>query len=327
MTILDAFRKAIGIVEGRRSSTWQSIAERRAGTYYGGHKGFFLWRSPTIDLTVGDVLVHVDLHYTQAGQYSQVFTRMRASYFLGAGPSFKVARRTIAAAMGKTFGYEDVELGDDPEFDGRCVVKTSDPVATRRVWTHVAKRRFLDELNARGRVTAANGQISMLFDGVIFHDGILEPGIELVADLASYGADWLARLRALPGAVFEPARGSWDERTIPAVRLERRGAPVWLHPVAAEVGLSASAAASSSSGLETFRFEIRDGRIDIGGVPESMNSLQSVETMAILDQATVEHDGRFVRVTPTGEVQEARVLAAVDFASALAATRESGAFR
>lgn len=312
----------------KRQTAWRSVAERRGGRYVEAVHKIWSWNSPTIDVAVGDVAVHVDIHLVQVGNVQQAFTRFRACYLLGMGPPFKVYRGSITGKLGTMLGFEDVELGGDACFDKEFIVRSSAPEATRKVFSGTAKRRLLDVLKGHIQVSSEGQAVTLLDSKTVMNEEVLEAGIDLVGELASYGSDWLVALRGLDGAIWVPPQGPWNDRSTPSVRLEPRGVPVHLYPALVGLGLSVTAAAEMQRQLPSFTLGCdAQGRLS-DNPPAGAIGPRASQLLAEVAEASIEHDGHHLRITLAGQLRPNRLEATAELAAAIAFGEGSdGVFR
>ncbi len=314
--------------QSKRHAAWQAVTARRAGTYFEGLAKAWKWKSPTIDVSVGDVAVHVDVMVVQTQYVQQVYTQFRACYLLGVGPGFKIYPDSKAVALVKAMGYEDVVLGGDPEFDDHFVVRTKDRGTTRQLWSEHAKQVMLQDLGGRAHIGTRGRAITLVIPEILLEEEPLDAGIDLIGELASYGSDWLAVLRGLPNAVWVAPRGPWDDRTTPSARIEHRGIPVHVHPVVVGLGITTCAAAEAQRDMPEFSVT-RDGEGEPPeDLPDSIAGPSALRLISELGEAEIGHEDRFVRITLKGELSPHRIMTTVELAAELAfGERSEGAYR
>ena len=330
MGLTKGFEKIKKFIYRRRTQqreAWDAVALRRGGfAHHGGYRRW-RWYPPTIDVVVGEVAVHGDVEMVQAGQASVPYTRVRANYLLSVGPSFKVKRTMFGGTIGKSLGFEDVELGDDPDFDHAFFVRSAHPEATRHAWHGVDKKLFLGL--GEGHVTSNGQSVKLLFYDVVRKEDVLEGCIDAVAELASYGSSWLAPVRGVPEAIWTPPQGPWDERSTPCARVEHRGATVWIHPKVVDLGLRACASAVATDDGPPFRFESDEKGLPLvqSELPPGTLGHSVTEKLALVGRATIAREGRQINVTLLDELTSGRLAVAAELAATLSLGAAVGAYR
>lgn len=310
----------------RRRADWSEVADARGGRFEVGHARLFSWKSPELEVPVGDVAVLVDLLLQRAGNVTVVFTRFRASYLLAVGPKFRVAPSRTGQRIASALGFEDVAMGDDA-WDERFTVRSSDAESVRQAWTPKARKLLTDLHDKHLSLVQSEGQsATLLYTHPFAPRPIVERGIELVAELARYGHSYLDALRSIEGAEWLAPTGPWNERTTPGVKVTIRTHPVHIHPAMVELGVRATASAKMTRDIERFAFDTgSDGAVH-GQVVEGLLGPSAGTVLARLGVAHVDHDGQRVRISPEGVPDPKRLRAAAELAAhlALGEVREGG---
>lgn len=313
--------------EARRQAAWTAAASRFGGRAEKGVMRVLRWESPTIDAPVGDALVHVDVLIQRAGQVTIVYTRFRARYLLSVSPKFRVAQNRAANRLATALGFEDIAFGDEA-FDRAFVVRSPDAEATRLAWTPRARERMSGLGKAFQSATADGHTPTLLVLGVQDDEAAVVRGIELVAELASYGAASLERLATIDGAERVPCEGPWDDRSAPAVRLRIRDHEVFVHPAVVGLGVIARATTRRARELPSFAFAIDGAGAPDVAPPAGVLGSSAPAIVGRLGAASVEHDGTMIRVTPAGPPDASRLRAAAELAALVAlGDTTQGSFR
>jgi hypothetical protein len=148
--------------------------------------------------------VTIDIHVVSHGKTSTTYTRARARYGLGFGPSFRVSSEGLLSAVGKALGAQDLPL-DDPAFDARFVIKGESLAAIRVAWTPRARHAAL--AFERPNITSNGGEVVALVHGALLRDHELEALTAVVGEVASYRVGELAELARVAEATFQPPSG------------------------------------------------------------------------------------------------------------------------
>lgn len=309
-----------------REQVWQTYATELRGAYQPPLREFLRSRSSTIDVVVGDIAVHIDVHAVTTGKTTTYYTRFRACFLLPQSPSFKVYRTHFLSSMGDALGFQDVELGGDPVFDRDFVVKTSHPEATRRAFTPAVK----DALSAdkSGTVRSDGHTVTFTLTGIASTRGALARGTAIVSGLANYGADWLVWLRSVPSAQWVSPTGGWDDRSTPSVRVMVGSTPVWLYPTLHDTSIAIMGAAEAQRPLASFELDIDgDGALQ-SEPPDELLQPANLEALRAAGASTLSCDGRYLRLVLQGDIDERRLAAVPRLLAGICAEDTSlGAFR
>lgn len=315
---------ASGVQERRRNEVWRALADRRGGTFLPGSIGVLSRLSPMVQVVVGHVIVRLDLHTVGSGRHTQYFTRARASYALGAGPEYEVRSEGVAEMLSKALGGQDLALGGDRAFDDAFVVRTADPEGTRAAWTADCKRRLRDHLET-AKVTSDGERVRVEVRGQLTESASLDALVETCGQLASYGADLLARYPSMPEARFQPFGGTYEDPVVPRLEVDTKIGVVGVEVLA-------------SRGAPRLRIERTHGRalppfsVELGGdAVDAPRGLITERARPLLDRAgaaTLAGSDETLRITwreaPTPEALKA----GCDLLAELVGARRSeGAFR
>lgn len=230
--------------EQRRKAVWRKAALSRGGMYQ-EPRGFLRSKLDAIDVDVDQVRVHLDRFATRTGPQRRIHTRCRARYLVPRGPVFSVYAENALASLGKALGGQDVALGGDRSFDEQFIVKCEDTDAVRRVWTpwamQVMRRSF-----ATARIESDGTEIALICPDSLDLPGLLEESFDLVGEIAGADLFGVEALRKLPGGMYRPPTGPWDDRTIPHVVI---GQPVPVTIMPAILGRRVVTRATVEGGL------------------------------------------------------------------------------
>lgn len=91
-----------------KEEIWSQLSTEIGAEYSEG--GFF--KNGNIVLQHNNWEIILDTYTVHTGKTSITYTRMRAPYVNKDGFRFKIYRKTIFSWIGKTFGMQDIELGD-----------------------------------------------------------------------------------------------------------------------------------------------------------------------------------------------------------------------
>lgn len=120
-----------------QEAIWEQISRELGGSYSGG-----LFKKK-IELKHGEWLLTLD-SYTVAAMsgVTVTYTRLRAPYVNRDGFRFKIYPESFLSQIGKTFGMQDVQIGE-PQFDEKFVIKGSDAHKLRQLFANPRIRKFI----------------------------------------------------------------------------------------------------------------------------------------------------------------------------------------
>jgi len=111
-----------------KKEIWAQIAEDIGGEYK--EEGF--WKKSFVNYNHGDWEIILDTFQRSHGKSSHTYTRMRAPFANKDGLYFKIYREGFFTSVGKFFGMQDIEIGDD-FFDKNFVIKGNNELQIARL--------------------------------------------------------------------------------------------------------------------------------------------------------------------------------------------------
>ncbi len=121
-----------------REEIWRKLSDDLRARYVDGG-----WsRSDRVEVTHGDWTLTLDTYTVSTGKTTVVYTRMRAPYVNPEEFRFTIYRRGFFSDIGKTFGMQDVEVGD-PAFDQDFIVKGTDDARLRSLFSSPRLRELI----------------------------------------------------------------------------------------------------------------------------------------------------------------------------------------
>jgi hypothetical protein len=121
-----------------RDEVWRQLAEKIGGTFSEG-----TWRkSARVDASHGEWTVTLDSYAVSTGKVTIVYTRIRAPYVNPDGFRFTIYRRNVFSDVGKLFGMQDIEVGEEA-FDRDYIIKSSDESKVRSLFSHPRLRELI----------------------------------------------------------------------------------------------------------------------------------------------------------------------------------------
>ena len=149
--------------------------------------------------------------------------------------------------------------------------------------------------------------------------------MELVSEIVQYRAGAMTRARAIPGSLYVPSSGPWDERRPPAV-YARAATPVRIAPV--NRNGQPVMAASAACGRTAPQFELElDGHGGVEG-PLGLFPPSAAAAVGEVGPCTIDCDTAEVTLTwPSLETDKHRLVAGAGLISAFARTQSSSLYR
>jgi len=120
-----------------REEIWRQLCDQTEARYVEG--GF--WEGDKVIARHGPWTITLDT-YTESGETSTTYTRMRAPYVNKDGFHFTIYRPGVFAELGLLFGMQDVEIGH-PEFDDEFIIKGNDETKLRSLFANARLRTLL----------------------------------------------------------------------------------------------------------------------------------------------------------------------------------------
>ena len=105
-----------------KDEIWTQIAADIGGEFIEG--GF--WGKDVLIYKHGEWQILLDTYVVSTGTSSYTVTRMRAPFINKDSLYFKISREGFFSSIGKFFGMQDIEIGDQ-FFDKQFVIKGNDP--------------------------------------------------------------------------------------------------------------------------------------------------------------------------------------------------------
>ena len=127
-----------GVFGPSRKAIWRQLSDQIGARYVEG--GF--WKGDKVEATHGEWIVTLDTYAVSTGKVTVVYTRMRAPYVNPDGFRFTIYRRGLFSDIGKWFGMQDVEIGDET-FDRDFIIKGTDESRIRQLFSNPRIRELI----------------------------------------------------------------------------------------------------------------------------------------------------------------------------------------
>jgi hypothetical protein len=119
-----------------REEIWRQLADRISAQYVAKK-----WSGGKVVARVEPWEITLDV-FCIGGDSSQSFTRMRAPFVNPSAFKFKIYRKNIFSAIGKTFGMQDIEISVR-EFDEAFIIKSNQPDNVRQLLSNTRLRGLI----------------------------------------------------------------------------------------------------------------------------------------------------------------------------------------
>ena len=182
-------------------------------------------------------------------------TRARACFVLGSGPRFRLRPRNLFERL---VGWHAGRPSGDPCIDDFFVAHSTPEEATPTWGALTTRARSILVRSFDDAQLVSDGKMVVLWrEGDFGREADAAAGAELIADVATYRSHEFERLRSLPGAVYCPASGDWDDRR-PATILLSIPEPVVIKTVPGPLGAVLAACAGCGSDIGQLRIDFDD---------------------------------------------------------------------
>ena len=121
-----------------KKEIWRQLSDEMRATFVDGGA----WKADRVEARHGQWTVTLDTYTVSTGKTVVVFTRMRAPYVNPDGFRFTIYRRGLFTGIGKLFGMQDFEVGDEA-FDHDFVIKGTDEGRLRQLFANPKLRELI----------------------------------------------------------------------------------------------------------------------------------------------------------------------------------------
>ena len=133
------------------------------------------WKGDKVQATHGPWTITLDTYTVSNGKTSTVYTRMRAPFADPEGFRFTVYRKGIFSDIGKWFGMQDIEIGDEA-FDREFILKSNQESKLREL---LGSTRIRELINQQPEIYFAVKDDEGFF-GSVFPEGVDELYFQVV---------------------------------------------------------------------------------------------------------------------------------------------------
>lgn len=202
----------------RRGFVWRALARERGGISNEPSGKVVPGVSPeSLDITVEQAHVHLDLATRMFGDTKVYVTRAQARYVIGAGPTFEVVPVGLLTGLLRNMGAQD-ELFGDARFNSLFVVRGRDFRGTQSAWA-AATQRTLAERLPPATVSSDGTRVTLEIAGALEDAPRLHAVLDVVGAVASVGAAAFQALTALPNSTATPASVTGSSVRPPQLRI------------------------------------------------------------------------------------------------------------
>lgn len=136
---MSIFKKIFG---PSQEEVWSQFAEEIDAEFV--NEG--VWKKKKIIANFENWNITIDTYTVSSGKNSTTYTRIRAPYINKDDFRFKIYRSGVFSNIGKTFGMQDVPIGD-PEFDENFIIQGNDEEKLREIFLIDKIREFISSQN------------------------------------------------------------------------------------------------------------------------------------------------------------------------------------
>jgi len=122
-----------------RQEIWKQLCTEIGAQYVDG--GF--WKGDKVQATHGPWTITLDTYTVSNGKTSTTYTRMRAPFVNTESFRFTVYRKGIFSDIGKWFGMQDIEIGDEA-FDRDFILKSNQELKLQELLGSSGLRDLID---------------------------------------------------------------------------------------------------------------------------------------------------------------------------------------
>jgi len=122
-----------------RQEIWKQLCTEIGARYVDG--GF--WKGDKVQATHGPWTITLDTYTVSNGKTSTTYTRMRAPFVNTESFRFTVYRKGIFSDIGKWFGMQDIEIGDEA-FDRDFILKSNQELKLQELLGSSGLRDLID---------------------------------------------------------------------------------------------------------------------------------------------------------------------------------------
>ena len=124
-----------------KDEIWAQIAKDIGGEFIDA--GF--WKKNVLRYEHGEWEILLDTYTINTGKSSTTFTRMRAPFINQDGLRFKIYREGFFSRIGKRFGMQDIEIGDD-FFDSKFIIKGSNIEKIKQLLSDAELKKMIERV-------------------------------------------------------------------------------------------------------------------------------------------------------------------------------------
>jgi hypothetical protein len=121
-----------------KKEVWRQLSEEMGASFVEGR----FMKGDKVEVTHEQWTLTLDTYTVSTGHSHTVFTRMRAPFVNPNAFRFSIYRRTIFSGLGKLFGMQDIEIGDEA-FDQDFIIKATDDSQVRSLLSNTKIRDLI----------------------------------------------------------------------------------------------------------------------------------------------------------------------------------------
>lgn len=163
-----------------RSEKWKQIAASLGFDHVGGG----LFSRPSMSGTRDDIQCVVDIEVRGSGKHKRTYTRMSAHVPGDLPPGLVVSKEGMLSGIGKFFGAQDIEIGDQT-FDDACLIKGDDVDGVIVLFQDPKRRNAVwDLVHAGVEGSLRSNQAVILINGFSTNESVISMHLDDVVGTA-----------------------------------------------------------------------------------------------------------------------------------------------
>lgn len=149
----------MGLFGPSKSEVWKQLSgEINADLVEGG-----FWKGSRVEARHNNWTIYLDTYTVSTGKSSVTYTRMRAPFVDSSRFYFKIYRSGLFSELGKTFGMQDIEIGDQ-EFDDNYVIKGNSEEKVVQLFSNQKIRELIErQPKVRLEIKKSEGMLGPTF--------------------------------------------------------------------------------------------------------------------------------------------------------------------
>lgn len=130
----------MGLFGPNKNEIWKQLSNEINGEFIPSN--FF--KPSKVKVNMDDWTIVLDTHTVSTGKSSVTYTRLRAPFTNNDGFKFKIYREGIFSELGKFFGMQDIEIGDE-NFDKDFIIKSNNEIKVKELFSDYKIKELIEK--------------------------------------------------------------------------------------------------------------------------------------------------------------------------------------